>query len=177
VHLLNGCAIAAALYLLKPVVGMLVLAPLLVAIVLLLIIPKHKPDLTVANHLMYHFERKKDIKNFPFKGAIHYGVGIIFPILLLDVYYGCAVILVLSVGDSISTLVGRRYGRIRIGEKTLEGSVAFWASSFLATAALVPAEHAIMLASAGTLIELSGIYDDNITIPVGLSMLSYALVF
>ena len=176
VHLLNGSFIAAAVYFLRPVYGLWILVPLILALFLLHAVPKVKPDLRIANHLMYHFERRKDIQEFPFKGAIFYGIGIIFPIVLLDrANYASAVILVLSVGDSFSTLVGRKYGRIRILDKSLEGTVTFFLASWLATSLLVNPTHALILSLVGSLIELFSFWDDNVTIPAGLSLLALYL--
>jgi len=176
VHLLNGSFIAAAVYFLRPVYGLWILVPLILALFLLHAVPKVKPDLRIANHLMYHFERRKDIQEFPFKGAIFYGIGIIFPIVLLDrANYASAVILVLSVGDSFSTLVGRKYGRIRILDKSLEGTVTFFLASWLATSLLVNPTHALILSLVGSLIELFSFWDDNVTIPAGLSLLAVFL--
>ena len=112
IHLFNGIAITLAVFILKPKIGRLVLVPLVFAIFILYFIPKLLPDLWISNHLLHHFERRKDIATFPFKGAIMYGIGIIFPIALLEVHYCCAVILILSVGDAFSNLIGRKYGSL-----------------------------------------------------------------
>lgn len=175
VHLLNGSLIACAVYFLKPVFGLLILAPLVAALSALHAAPKLKPDLKIANHLMYHFERKKDIESFPFKGAIFYGLGIVFPITLLEAPEAAAVILVLSVGDSFSNLVGRRYGKTKIMDKSLEGSAAFFGFSYVGAALLVEPVLAASMAFVGALIELFSFADDNLTIPLGLSLLALVL--
>ncbi len=175
VHLLNGCLIATAVYVLKPIYGLWILAPVVTAIGLLHAVPKIKPDLRIANHLMYHFERKKDIERFPFKGAIFYGLGIIFPITLLETKYAVAVILILSVGDSVSNLVGRTYGRIRILDKSLEGTLAFFLGAWLAASVVVDPTHALIMAAVASVIELFSFWDDNVTIPAGLSLLARLL--
>jgi len=175
VHLLNGSAIAVAVYFLKPVYDLWVLVPLVAALFLMHLLPKVKPDLRVMNHLMYHFERRRDIENFPFKGAIFYGLGIIFPIVLLDVGLACAVILILSVGDAFSNLVGRKWGRHRVLDKSIEGSIGFLVTSWAAASVLVGPYEAFVLAFAGTVIELFSVWDDNVTIPAGLSLLALGL--
>ena len=175
IHLLNGSAITAAVYFLKPVYGLWILVPLIIALFLLHAVPKFKPDFTIANHLMYHFERRKDIEEFPFKGAIYYGLGIMFPIVLLSTDYACAVIIILSVGDSVSNLVGRRYGRIRILDKSLEGSLAFYFSAWLAASVFVDPGHAALMALVAAAIELFSFADDNVTIPLFLSLLAVYL--
>jgi dolichol kinase len=177
VHLLNGCAITVAVYYLGPILGYYVLLPLFAALLLLYFTPKVMPDLRIANHLMYHFERRKDIATFPFKGAIMYGLGIIAPIALLRVDYACAVIVILSVGDAFSNLVGRRYGRHKVGHRSFEGFAGFFATAALASAFLVPTAHAMLLSFAGAAIELFLPWDDNLTIPIGLTALTLAFGF
>ncbi len=172
IHLLNGTAIAIAVYLLRPAFGLLILAPLALALAALYFVPRVWPDMRISNHLMYHFERRKDIATFPFKGAIMYGLGITAPIVLLDVEHACAVILVLSVGDAFSNLVGRAYGRHRIGHKSLEGAFGFFLTGFAASSVLLEPWSAATLSFAGMLIELFLPGDDNITIPWILTFLA-----
>lgn len=172
VHLLNGSAITFVVYFLRPVLGLLILLPLFFALLLLFYVPKLFPDQKIASHLMYHFERRKDIATFPFKGAIMYGLGIIAPIVLLPVNYACAVILILSVGDAFSNLVGREFGRHMVGHRSLEGSFGFLVTAWAAAGLLINPFHAGLLAFVGMLIELFLPWDDNLTIPGGLSLLA-----
>ncbi|MFH0862992.1 MAG: hypothetical protein V1875_08190 [Candidatus Altiarchaeota archaeon] len=177
IHLLNGSAISVAVWFFKPAIGLYVLVPLLIALMLLYFTPRLWPDLKVSNHLMHHFERREDIKNFPFKGAIMYGLGIIPPIVLLPVNYACAVILILSVGDAFSNLVGRRWGIHKVGHRSLEGSFGFLVTSWAVSGFLIDPLQAGLLAFVGTLIELFIPFDDNLTIPGGLSLVVLAMGF
>ncbi|MDD5112249.1 MAG: hypothetical protein PHG85_06875 [Candidatus Altiarchaeota archaeon] len=178
-HLVLGSAIAAAVWMLKPVYGNLILLPLISAIALLLAIPKIAPDLTVSNHLLNHFERKSDMKEFPYKGAIYYGIGIIFPIILLRLELACVVILILSAGDSLSTIIGKFYGSHRIGDKSVEGTLAFMAASLTASLIFLSfigridlAQIAAVMTLAGALIELQPVLNDNVAIPALLAILA-----
>lgn len=173
---MNGCAIALAVHYLKPAYDLWLLVPLLIALVLLHVLPKIRPKLKIMNHLMYHFERKKDIERFPFKGAIFYGYGIIFPIVLLPTDYAVAAILVLSVGDSFSNLVGRRYGRHKIGEKSIEGTLGFFVTAAVATSFFINPTHALLFSFVGAVIELLSFWDDNIVIPLTLALLGRLLL-
>ena len=177
-HLILGSCIAFAVYLLKPVYGNLVLVPLVLGVVVMLLIPRVMPKNKVAGQLMYHFERRKDIETFPFKGAIHYGIGVFFPILLLDVKTACAIVLVLSVGDAFSTLIGKFHGKTRIhqmGFKSVEGSLAFLVSAFVVALVFVDYATAIKFAVVGMIVELFSPWDDNFTVPVSLTVLSIVL--
>jgi len=176
IHLLNGSAITVAVYLLKPIFGLLLLAPLLVAIFALHIAPRVGGKLWIVERLMHHFERKRDRRKFPFKGAIFFGYGIIAPIALLDHAHAAAVILILAVGDSASTLIGRRWGRTRIGDKSFEGFLGFVVLGALAAAIFIDPKNAFFLALIGGLIELVSKIDDNLIIPSSLSLIARLLL-
>ncbi|NTU68084.1 MAG: phosphatidate cytidylyltransferase [Chlorobiaceae bacterium] len=79
-----------------------------------------------------------------------------------------------SISDTMAALVGKRFGRHRFGEKSYEGSLAFFASA-VAIAAAVP--HVLLpaglaMAAAGTIAEAVVIriggfkIDDNISVPL-----------
>lgn len=177
-HLILGSTIALAVWVLKPDYGNLILIPLFMATALLLAAPKIAPKSVISSHLLTRFERKKDVEKFPYKGAIFYGVGIIFPIVLLPVELACVVILILSVGDAMSTLVGKFHGKHRIGDKSVEGTLAFVLFGFIGsflflaiTGRMDLVKEVLWLNVAGALIELQGVVDDNLAVPMGLAIL------
>jgi len=173
VHMLVGLFMAAAVWYAKPALGDYMIAPMLIIITTLVVTPRIAPKFPVISHLLFHFERKEDIERFPFKGAVWYNVGITFPIILLSRETACAVIVILSIGDAASTIVGKFYGRHRMGHKSLEGSAAFLMSSFVGALTLLSMENAMILAMSGTLIELlDSRLDDNLSIPLGLTIVS-----
>ncbi len=121
-------------------------------------------------------ERKKELKRFPGKGAImlFLGTGITAAIFRKEAVAGIAI---LAVGDSISPLAGRFFGRtnhkwIFAREKTWEGSAAGFVFAAAAAAFLVPIWTAIIAAAAGMAIEaihvriLGRKIDDNLTVPM-----------
>jgi dolichol kinase len=180
-HLMLGMTISVAVYFLMPIMGILVLAPLMIALILLYAVPKKWPNLRIANHLITHFERDNDAENFPFKGSIWYGLGIIPPIVAastgtMPLNVACAIIAVLSIGDSTCTWVGKFFGRIRIGHKSLEGFLTFAVLSALG--AMIYTQNwplAIIFGFAGAILELYTIMDDNFFIPFGLTIVYYTL--
>ncbi len=175
VHLFLGLGITVAVYFFYPIYGNLILIPLMISVSIMIILPRIVSDLKVANHLLYHFERDHDIINFPFKGAIWYCIGIIFPILFLPLNIACAIIAVLSAGDSMSTIIGKFYGKYRIGHKSIEGFLGFIAFGFIPAVFFVPPSSALVLAFLGAIIELVNFIDDNFLVPVGLTILYYIL--
>ncbi len=174
-HLAMGMCIATGVFYLMPLVGLWILLPLILAIIIMITIGalaiKHK----IVDFLMFHFERDKEIREFPFRGAIWYGIGIIFPIALMPTNVACAIIAVLSIGDSVSTVIGKTCGKIKIGMRTLEGSLAFLAFGFFGALIFVNMQTALALAITGAVVELVSPWDDNLMIPLVLS-LAYALV-
>lgn len=78
-----------------------------------------------------------------------------------------------AVGDAMAALVGERYGRMKLGTKSLEGTLAFFASALvvgyiLLWAGLHLGWPAVTLgAAAAALVELLPIpIDDNVTVPI-----------
>jgi dolichol kinase len=58
--------------------------------------------------------------------------GILICLLLFHLEVALASIVILSVGDPAASVVGQRWGRIRIGKKSMEGAVAFWVCAMTA---------------------------------------------
>ena len=170
VHLFMGIVISLSVYFVYPFMGKLVLLPLIVILLFIFTLPRLITDIWLFNHLFLHFEREDDIMNFPFRGAFWYGVGIIPPILFLPLNPACAVIAVLSAGDSMSTIVGKFLGKRRYGHKSVEGFLSFFVFGFLAAAVFVSPELALMFAFLGAVMEFLSFIDDNLLIPLSLSV-------
>ncbi|ODS35542.1 MAG: hypothetical protein A7316_03690 [Candidatus Altiarchaeales archaeon WOR_SM1_86-2] len=175
-HLFLGVGIAISVCLSKPLFDWMTAIPFIVASVVMLILPgiKIKAVQEIISNIFYKFERKKDIERFPFKGAIWFAVGVTIPVLFIppgDVNVVCAIIMVLSVGDSLSTLVGRVYGKHPIGSKSVEGTTAFIISGFIGALVFVDSMLALTFAFVGAAVELIPIIDDNLLIPLFLTIL------
>jgi dolichol kinase len=123
------------------------------------------------------FERR-DAKK-PFAGAFwfYFGAGLAF--LLFPLYSASAAAAILAVSDSLSTIIGKRFGRHPVlGKKTLEGTAAFFASAFLVCTLFLNPFVGVTGAIAATFAELipewrrisssrlSGLLDDNLLIPI-----------
>ena len=170
VHLFFGLFIALCLFIFEPFLGRLVVLPLLIGVLLLFILQKFRNN-PISRFLIEHFERERDRQRFPYKGAILYGFGVSIPIIILDIAPACAIIAILSVGDSISTLVGKNFGSKRIGHKSIEGSLAFLFSSFFSALIFLPSmpEIVLLLSLIGALVELFSPIDDNLSVPIFLT--------
>ncbi len=111
------------------------------------------------------FERRDAL--FPGWGSACYTAGILIPLTFLsDISQVSAVIFVMAVGDSFSTIFGK-YGKHLLPHnknKSFEGSAAFLLSSLPAWIFVGP--WILPLAFAGAVIESLGTgIDDNLTIP------------
>lgn len=69
---------------------------------------------------------EKDFKRSLFTGGTYYAVGIFLSVLLFQKEVAVLSILIMIWCDTMAALVGKKYGTRRlIGNKTIEGSVAF----------------------------------------------------
>ncbi len=110
------------------------------------------------------FERKE---SFPMKGAIMFYFGAFLTLLIFPEQIAAAGITVLAIGDSTSTLIGKKFGRHRIFEnKTLEGSLAFFVSAAAVLLFFVSPERAVFAAFVGAFAEAFGKIDDNLSVPL-----------
>jgi dolichol kinase len=123
------------------------------------------------------FERKGAPR--PFAGAFwfYFGAGLAF--LLFPLGPASAAGAVLAVSDSLSTIIGKGFGRhALIGKKTWEGTGAFLISAFLVCLLFFSPPAAFLGAASATVAELlpgwrrisasrfSRVLDDNLLIPV-----------
>jgi len=140
------------------------------------------------------------------QGPFYYGVSItlLFTICVLlapdQLYFPISGILIMIVSDSLASIVGKKYGRIKLtiaytgSERTLEGSFTFFVSAFILsysaffyfglanpinqqelTLELI-AVYSLITAFAGTVIELfSPSTLDDLTIPIATTAVIYIL--
>ena len=81
-------------------------------------------------------ERDGVIDEFPGKGAITFFIGSLLALLFFgsNINVASAAIIILALGDSFSTLVGRRFGRHKIfysSEKSIEGTIGGFVPAFV----------------------------------------------
>jgi len=114
----------------------------------------------------------------PGEGSLYYALGMLFVLGLLRDHTLAAVcvVIIVSVSDALSTYIGKSFGRYVLpwnSTKTIEGSLSFLGSA-LCTLFILPLPVTIVVVIVGTLVESLPIeLNDNITLPVILSMLFY----
>ena len=106
-------------------------------------------------------------------GSTYLLVATLTAFLLFDRYIAGLALLFLAVGDPLAALVGERFGRVRIGRRSLEGTLTFLGASLLvgwiAVAGGIDVSISVVLVGAATaaLVELLSIpLDDNLTVPL-----------
>lgn len=114
----------------------------------------------------------------PFVGAFWFYFSSALVFLLFPLNIASAAVLILAVSDSLSTIVGIKFGKHKVlGNKTLEGIIVFFFSGFLSLIFL-PFTKAFFASTVATFSEIlpefknfkrikeTGILDDNWTIPM-----------
>ncbi len=129
-------------------------------------IKKGNTNLPIINYFLDYAGRKEE-KKIPGKGALTFFSGTLIASAL---FYNNPVLLIGSIiplvfGDSISTVIGKLFGKIEIiKNKTLEGSSAGFLISFFYLSILFSYQTALIAAFVGMAMEYLPI-DDNYTIP------------
>jgi len=98
---------------------------------------------------------------------VYLAAGVILSLLLFPKSIAYASITIVAAGDPVASYFGQRFGRTRIGRKTLEGFAAGLIVSFAGALLWVYPNLALVGSAAGMLLELLGISDDNLSMPIG----------
>jgi len=112
----------------------------------------------------------------------YYLLGIFLTILIFPRPIAEASMYILIIGDTMAAIVGKTWGRTRIRDKSLEGSLAFFIFSCIALALFgrVVPQVAILGTLVATVVELVPLpVNDNLTIPIssGVSMYLASTLF
>ena len=117
----------------------------------------------------------------PGEGPFYNALGILFAIGMLrnNPLAVVAVILMFGLGDGFATYIGTTYGKHKLPwnkNKTVEGTIGFTAGAMCAVF-IIPVPAIVLGAVLGAIVESSPLkINDNITLPVVLSLLFYFLL-
>lgn len=124
----------------------------------------------------------------PFTGAIWFYLSCGLTFLIFPLPIASAAGAMLAVGDSLSTIIGMRFGKHRIlGDKTVEGSITLIVTSFLISLIFVNPFPAFFGSITAAIAELvpeikslknlreSGWLDDNLLIPLMAGLVMYMI--
>ena len=101
--------------------------------------------------------------------SLYYAASLLLCVLIFPVYAAVGGVISLAAGDPVAAIIGRRYGKLRIGCKSIEGGLANAALAFCLIFIFVRSFHvAAAGALAGAIVEMFEIpwLDDNITVPL-----------
>ncbi len=116
-------------------------------------------------------------------GATHVLISATLCVLVFPKLITITAFAILIISDSAAALVGRRFGRRRFLNKSVEGSAAFFLTALVVIAvtpkiSAVPGEYliAVVAAAFGTVVEaLSVGIDDNLSIPLSIGAVMWVL--
>ncbi|WP_448587698.1 diacylglycerol/polyprenol kinase family protein [Thermocrinis sp.] len=130
--------------------------------------------LRLVYRFVYFFERKNNYKR-PAIQSLWLNLGVFLSFLFFPKDCAAAGIVLTAVGDGFAGLIGYHFGKIKIGEKSLEGFMAFFISSSVALLPLL-GSSAILVAFVGAVVEiLPKRIDDNFLLPIVGSSLAFII--
>ena len=107
------------------------------------------------------------------KGAATFFLGVFLATIIFPINIAVAAIAVLTAADSISTLIGKTYGKNKLPinkKSTWEGSIAFFIVAVGILCFFDPSK-ALFIALITTVVEMLPEIDDNLTIPLTVGIL------
>jgi len=128
----------------------------------------------VFSHILSRVIRKHE-KDGDFTGATYILLTSCATIALFEKHIAIAALSFIIVGDSFAAVVGRRFGRIRFANKTLEGSLGCLLGTVIVALLTpgIPLSIGLLGAVVATLVEAWPLgVDDNVSVPLmsGLAM-------
>jgi len=182
-HIAVGISTVALLY--YNILSSLSLLLLIISGIIASFISKRK-NLPLFNFFLIHLEREEQRKTFPGRGLIFFFIGALLVIKLFPRDIAYASIMVLAFGDSISHIIGERFGQIKNifngnSKKLFEGTIAGALVGFLAAAIFVPFTQAFLGSFAAMIAEVIEIdfnqkpLDDNVVVPLVAGTVMYLI--
>jgi dolichol kinase len=159
---------------LKPEALILLCIIMVIIAEMVFILDKHR-HVPIFSTILDNCKRRDDERGF-----LYFFIGIIATLYIFSFNSAIANsgILMLLLGDSASTIFGRRFGKHRLPfkvSKSVEGTLAFFVVGFLSALTFIPILPALIGALVGALTEAYSPIDDNIPVPI-LSALAITLV-
>lgn len=122
--------------------------------------------------------RASERRRFAF-APITLALGVVLSLLLFPTLIASVTIAILACADSMATIVGKFYGKIRIPynhKKSIEGSVAFLITAFICAVIHLPLKTALIVSLVSCIIESLPVEFDNISIPLGTGLFLWLII-
>lgn len=136
-------------------------------------------ELGIIAHITRYASRKRDKGRFVL-GPLTLAGGIALALLLFPMHTAKIAIFALAFGDGLASLIGKRFGKIRLAvfkDKTVAGSLACFAAVFISSFAVSGSFwKSLILGIAGAGIEMLPLKDyDNLLIPIAIGYFALLL--
>ena len=183
IHLSNAIIPLSYYYFLPDKLDMIIiLASCLILCFIIEIYRKINQKLSIFFSNWFEFMMRDSERKGEITGATWVFVGALFTILLVPDPYNIISLLFLSFGDTFAAIIGMKFPYIKLGRKTLSGSIAgFFACLAIGLVIDLPIAYEIIIFGAFTamLIEILPLaVNDNVSIPIfsGLSMYYFSFI-
>ena len=183
IHLSNAIIPLSYYYFLPNKIDMIiVLAVFLIFCFFIEILRINNQKLSTFFSNWFEFMMRNEEKKGEITGATWVFVGALFTILLVPDPYNIISLLFLSFGDTFAAIIGMKFPHIKLGRKTLSGSMAgFFACLSIGLVIDIPITYEIVILGAfvAMFIEILPLpINDNVSIPIssGLSMHYFSLI-
>lgn len=125
----------------------------------------------LISHVTLRARRLSEFRGF-ILGPVSLTVGILACVLLFRPQVYIPALLIVCVSDSVSALIGVKYGKHQIVlRRTLEGTAAFYVSALFILVFFLPPGSVLLIALVPTLIELFSPHNlDNLFVPLGTAL-------
>ena len=165
IHLVFGLGIAALVLVLDRNLAIAVLScGLLIGVVLIDLILRGS-TLPGVSWLLRYLDRSDPL---PGKGAFFFVISALACVTLFPAPIVVPALVTLAVLDSVSTLVGKRYGQHRIyNGKSWEGTLSGFVIGCIVLLPFLPLPGILVAAATAAILELFSPVDDNLVIPYG----------
>lgn len=160
-----------------PVKALIIICLALLVFLVIIFRWDHYLHIPIFSPILRYCKRSEDEM-----GSIYFFLGIIITLFLFQHHLAVAnaAILILLFGDSASTLVGERWGKVKLPfqeNKTLEGSLAFLVVGFIGALTQLTLIPALSGALTGALTEAYSPIDDNLTIPLVAGLMMSMVIY
>jgi len=143
----------------------------------ILVLVARKMRVPLVHELLEYFERPHHMARFPGRGSFFLVLGAALATLIFEKNIAMASIMIMAVGDSVTNIVGRHFGKIKNPfnqKKNIEGTIVSILASTLAALFFVPLWPAFIASAIAMAIESIDIgikrfemeLDDNVVIPL-----------
>jgi len=169
VHMVFGLLITLLIYIVPKESTLLILGVGLLVGLWFIDLEMRKIRVPLIHQLLFHLERPGV---FPGKGAFYFVFTALVTLIIFPSSVAAQGILILSVLDGMATILGLRYGRIRImNHKSIEGSFGAILVTFIVLLFFVDPVKAAVLSVVAGIVELGSPIDDNLLLPLVVDLL------